>query len=173
MRFPLALYAWSKRAMATMKSGAMTIKLRASFSDLMRDAVDGNTEIHTYALQDNVLNKFFETNNTYSFTEKRYSSSKALATFLSILVPGFTLIGILWLGTDLVYKGEMAHGLGHYFEVEIDRQEVQTKLDRIELVWLSIPELAQADLRPHIVRDHIADGSYRSIRHLISRGNIV
>ncbi|MEA3439758.1 MAG: NUDIX domain-containing protein [Chloroflexota bacterium] len=70
------------------------------------------------------------------------------------------------------FRGETLHGLGHYYEVEIDRNEVQSYLDGIELVWLSIDELAQADLRPHIVRDFIADGSYRSVRHLISRDNV-
>ena len=70
------------------------------------------------------------------------------------------------------FKGEITHGLGHYFEVEIDREEVQSHLGRIELVWLSISELAQVDLRPHIVRDCIVDGSYRLVRHLISRDNV-
>lgn len=70
------------------------------------------------------------------------------------------------------FKGEVVHGLGHYFEVEIDRQEVQSRLDRTELIWLSMGELAQADLRPHIVRDCVVDGSYRSVRHLISRDDV-
>ena len=70
------------------------------------------------------------------------------------------------------FKGEIVHGLGHYFEVEIDREEFQSHLNGIELIWLPIKELAQADLRPHIVRDSIVNGSYRSVRHLISRDEI-
>ena len=72
----------------------------------------------------------------------------------------------------VTFEGEIAHGLGHYFEVEIDREQVKSHLNRIELLWLPISELAQADLRPHIVREHIADGSYRSVRHLISRDDV-
>jgi len=72
----------------------------------------------------------------------------------------------------ITFKGETLHGLGHYFEVEIDTKEVQSRLDGIELIWLSINELSQADLRPHIVRDVVADGSFRSVRHLISRDNV-
>ncbi len=72
----------------------------------------------------------------------------------------------------ITFKGETLHGLGHYFKVEIDRKQVQSRLDGIELVWLSINELSQADLRPHVVRDAIADGSFKSVRHLISRDNV-
>jgi 8-oxo-dGTP pyrophosphatase MutT (NUDIX family) len=72
----------------------------------------------------------------------------------------------------ITFKGETLHGLGHYFEVEIDREEILSHLDGIELIWLSLNELAQVDLRPHVVRNSIVDGSYKSVRHLISRDNV-
>ena len=72
----------------------------------------------------------------------------------------------------ITFKGETLHGLGHYFEVEIDCTDVQSQLDGIELVWLSLDELAQADLRPHVVRDSISDGSFKSVRHLVSRDDV-
>ena len=67
------------------------------------------------------------------------------------------------------FKGETIHGLGHYFDVEIDRMEVKSLLEEIELIWLPINEVTQADLRPHVVRDAIANSTYRSARRLISR----
>jgi len=72
----------------------------------------------------------------------------------------------------VTFQGEITHGLGHYFEVELDREDVQSDTNGIEFIWLSTSKLAQMDLRPHVVRDCIANGSYRSIRHLISRGSM-
>ena len=72
----------------------------------------------------------------------------------------------------ITFKGDITHGLGHYFEVELDRKEVRSDVDGIEFLWFSASELAQIDLRPNVVRDCIADGTYRSVRHLISRDNV-
>ena len=69
-------------------------------------------------------------------------------------------------------EGETAHGMGHYFEVELDREEVKSYLDGVELIWLPINELAQADLRPHVARDAIVYGTYKSVRRLISKAEI-
>jgi 8-oxo-dGTP pyrophosphatase MutT (NUDIX family) len=67
------------------------------------------------------------------------------------------------------FKGDIIHGLGHYFEVELDRPDVRSDVDGIEFPWFSVDELAQVDLRPHVIRDRIVDGTYRSVRHLLSR----
>jgi len=72
----------------------------------------------------------------------------------------------------ITFKGEVIHGLGHYFEVELDREDVQPNDDGIELLWFSLNEMTNLDLRPHVVRDHIVDGVYRTVRHLISRDKI-
>jgi 8-oxo-dGTP pyrophosphatase MutT (NUDIX family) len=66
------------------------------------------------------------------------------------------------------FKGDIIHGLGHYFEVELDRPDVRSDVDGIEFPWFSADELAQVDLRPHVIRDRIVDGTYRSVRHLLS-----
>jgi 8-oxo-dGTP pyrophosphatase MutT (NUDIX family) len=69
----------------------------------------------------------------------------------------------------ITFKGEITHGLGHYFQVELDREDVLSTSDEIEFLWFSPDALADVDLRPHVVRDHIAKGTYRSVRHLVSR----
>lgn len=71
------------------------------------------------------------------------------------------------------FKGEITHGLGHYFEVELDRENVQSDVDGIEFLWFSIEDLGGLDLRPHVVRDHIVNGTHKSVRHLISRDDVV
>ena len=69
----------------------------------------------------------------------------------------------------ITFKGEITHGLEHYFQVELDREDVLSTSDEIEFLWFSPDALADVDLRPHVVRDHIAKGTYRSVRHLVSR----
>ena len=72
----------------------------------------------------------------------------------------------------IIFKGDVTHGLGHYFEVELDREDVRSDTDGIEFLWFSSDDLADLDLRPHVVRDHIVKGTYRSVRHLISKDNV-
>ena len=64
--------------------------------------------------------------------------------------------------------GLTSHGIEHYFEVELDQQEIQSTVDGLEYVWEPIQTLDQLDLRPAIVRDRIVDGTFRNVRHLIS-----
>jgi len=72
----------------------------------------------------------------------------------------------------ITFKGDITHGLGHYFEVELDREDVRSDTDRIEFLWFSSDDLVDIDLRPHVVRDHIVKGTYRSVRHLISKDDV-
>lgn len=72
----------------------------------------------------------------------------------------------------ITFKGEITHGLGHYFEVEVDREDVLSDVDGIEFPWFSTHDLAELDLRPHVVRDRLLDGTYKSVRHLISRDDV-
>ena len=72
----------------------------------------------------------------------------------------------------ITFKGQITHGLGHYFEVELDREDVRANSDGSDLLWFSADALADIDLRPHAVRDHIVKGTYRSVRHLVSRDTI-
>jgi 8-oxo-dGTP pyrophosphatase MutT (NUDIX family) len=66
------------------------------------------------------------------------------------------------------YNGEVRHSLEHYFEVMLDRSNVVATNPGLEYKWIAIHRLAQVDLRPGIVRDHIIDGSYQHMNHLVS-----
>lgn len=72
----------------------------------------------------------------------------------------------------ITFKGAITHGLEHYFEVELDREDVRSDTDGIEFLWFSPNDLAGVDLRPHIVRDQIVKGTHQSVRHLISKDNV-
>jgi ADP-ribose pyrophosphatase YjhB (NUDIX family) len=79
-------------------------------------------------------------------------------------------LNYLFLVENMVeYKGHVLHGLGFYFEVIVEQMDLKPKRPGIQFYWYTAGELADLDLRPHVVRDKIADGSYRSIRHLISK----
>jgi 8-oxo-dGTP pyrophosphatase MutT (NUDIX family) len=66
----------------------------------------------------------------------------------------------------------LIHGIGFYYLVELEKEEVESASKDFEFIWFSKKELADLDLRPYIVRDCIANGSYRSISHLISRNEL-
>ena len=66
--------------------------------------------------------------------------------------------------------GVSVHGLEHYLLGEIDRTDVQSREPHLLFRWLPLDSLAQVDLRPHLVRDAIASGSYLRIRHLLVPG---
>ena len=66
------------------------------------------------------------------------------------------------------YAGEVRHGLGHYFEVTLDREDVASTNPVLAYHWLPLDGLGKVDLRPAVVRDAILDGSYARVRHLVS-----
>jgi 8-oxo-dGTP diphosphatase len=68
------------------------------------------------------------------------------------------------------FEGEYLHGIELYCEVKLESDEVESQLDGYEFPWLDVANLSRVDLRPTIVRDRIVDGSYRDLRHLVSRG---
>ena len=68
------------------------------------------------------------------------------------------------------HAGEIRHGLGHYFEVTLDREDVHSTNPALEYHWLPLDGLGEVDLRPSIVRDVIVDGAYTRVRHLVSTG---
>jgi 8-oxo-dGTP pyrophosphatase MutT (NUDIX family) len=65
------------------------------------------------------------------------------------------------------YNSEVRHSLEHYFEIELDRENVIPKNKSTEFIWVSIDEMPAIDLRPAIVRDCIVDGTYRRISHMV------
>ena len=69
----------------------------------------------------------------------------------------------------MYFQGQLRHGIGHYFEVELEREEIRCRDPNVECEWIPIHALQDIDLRPHVVRDRIIDGTYRDVCHVVSR----
>jgi 8-oxo-dGTP pyrophosphatase MutT (NUDIX family) len=69
----------------------------------------------------------------------------------------------------ILFEGAYLHGIEFYCEVKLGSDDVVAQIEGYEFYWLSVDLLSDVDLRPIIVRDRIIDGSYREVRHLISR----
>lgn len=65
------------------------------------------------------------------------------------------------------FKGMFIHGLEHYFEVELDNLEIRSTESHLSQHWLPLDALRDYDLRPWVVRDVIASGNFRHVRHLL------
>lgn len=63
--------------------------------------------------------------------------------------------------------GKLLQSVDHYFEVTLDREDVQSKESHLSQYWLPVSTLKDYDLRPCIVRDVIAEGRLYSVRHLV------
>lgn len=63
--------------------------------------------------------------------------------------------------------GNVIQTLEHYFAVTLDRTEVVSKERHLEQVWIDAQDFPKADIRPKIVRDLIAAGDWKDVRHLI------
>ncbi len=61
------------------------------------------------------------------------------------------------------------HGIELYCEIKLESDDVKSQLEGYEFPWLEVATLGEVDLRPTMVRDLIANGTYRDIRHLVSR----
>jgi len=59
------------------------------------------------------------------------------------------------------------HSLEHYFAVELDSHDVRSREDHLVQSWLPLSRLPEYDVRPHVVRDAIIDGSWETQEHLI------
>jgi len=66
------------------------------------------------------------------------------------------------------YAGRLVHGLEHYFLAEIDTVDVRSRETHVEFHWLPLQNLAEFDVRPHVVRDAILSGSYLHMHHLVT-----
>ena len=65
-----------------------------------------------------------------------------------------------------LWRGQLIQTLEHYFEVELDRMDVESREPHLEQLWLSPVLFAQADVRPTIVRDLLVSGQWLDTRHL-------
>ena len=67
------------------------------------------------------------------------------------------------------FDGEYLHGIELYCEVKLGTDDVDAQIEGYDFYWLAVDNLSDADLKPIIVRDLIVDGTYRNIRHLVTR----
>jgi ADP-ribose pyrophosphatase YjhB (NUDIX family) len=65
------------------------------------------------------------------------------------------------------YRGRIIQQAEHYFLVSLDRHDVVSRETHLKQYWLPLSSLAGLDLRPFVVRDAVARGSYLTDRHLI------
>jgi 8-oxo-dGTP pyrophosphatase MutT (NUDIX family) len=63
-------------------------------------------------------------------------------------------------------RGQLVQTLEHYFEVELDRDDVKSGERHLEHFWLSPDALATADVRPTIVRNTLLAENWRDVRRL-------
>jgi 8-oxo-dGTP pyrophosphatase MutT (NUDIX family) len=68
---------------------------------------------------------------------------------------------------QLVVDGRLTQTLDHFFEVTLDRGDVESRESHLSQHWLSVASLRDHDLRPWIVRDAIAEGRLHAVRHLV------
>lgn len=68
------------------------------------------------------------------------------------------------------FEGEFVHGIELYCEIRLESDAVVSQLDGFEFPWIELDELSGTDLRPTVVRDRIMDGTFRELRHLVTRG---
>jgi ADP-ribose pyrophosphatase YjhB (NUDIX family) len=59
------------------------------------------------------------------------------------------------------------HSLEHYFRVELDSYDVRSREPHLVQSWLPLSRLSSVDLRPHVVRDALADGSWAMRKHFV------
>ena len=64
------------------------------------------------------------------------------------------------------WRGELIQTLEHYFEVELDRLDIESNEPDLEQIWLPLQSFARADVRPTVVRDLLASGNWQGIRRL-------
>ena len=59
----------------------------------------------------------------------------------------------------------------HYFATSLDRKDIVSRESHIAQHWLPLEKLEEYDLRPKVVKDSLADGSYLEKRYLIDSGS--
>lgn len=63
--------------------------------------------------------------------------------------------------------GRVIHSLEHYFEVDLDGEEVCSAEPGLSQHWLPLATIREYDLRLAVVREVIAFGEFRQVRHLV------
>jgi 8-oxo-dGTP pyrophosphatase MutT (NUDIX family) len=65
-----------------------------------------------------------------------------------------------------LWNGRLIQTLEHYFDVELDRDEIESRERDLEQVWVSHHDFAKADVRPAVVKDVLLSGAWLQVRHL-------
>jgi ADP-ribose pyrophosphatase YjhB (NUDIX family) len=65
------------------------------------------------------------------------------------------------------YKGGVIQQAEHYFLVNLDRRDVESRERHLSQHWLPLLQFRDAIVRPIAVRNAIADGSYLTRRHIV------
>jgi ADP-ribose pyrophosphatase YjhB (NUDIX family) len=65
------------------------------------------------------------------------------------------------------HRGNAIQQAEHFFLVKLDRRDVKSHEAHLSQHWLPIAELASVDLRPHVVRNALMDGTYLTRRYLL------
>lgn len=63
--------------------------------------------------------------------------------------------------------GRLTQSVGHFFEVTLDREDIESREEHLSHYWLPVATLKDYDLRPWIVRDVIAEHRLHSVSHLV------
>jgi len=71
---------------------------------------------------------------------------------------------------QLLVDGRLTQTIDHFFEVTLDREDVQSRESHLSQHWLPVSSLKAYDLRPWTVRDLIAEGRVHAVRHLVVSG---
>ena len=70
----------------------------------------------------------------------------------------------------ILFEGQYLGGIELYCEIKLDSDKCESQEEGYEFHWIEVAKLNQIDLRPAIVRDRIFDGTYRDVRHLVTKG---
>jgi ADP-ribose pyrophosphatase YjhB (NUDIX family) len=65
------------------------------------------------------------------------------------------------------YKGNVVQQAEHYFLANLDRRDVASRESHLRQYWLTLSQFRDADVRPVVVRDAVADGRYLTKRYLV------
>lgn len=69
----------------------------------------------------------------------------------------------------ILFEGQYLGGIELYCEITLDSDKIESQEEDYEFHWIEVTTLKDVDLRPVIVRDLIFDGTYRDVRHLVTR----
>lgn len=67
----------------------------------------------------------------------------------------------------LRHSGNIIQQVEHFFLVMLDRRDVVSREPHLKQYWLPLSGLHDVDLRPVVVKNAVASGSYLTDRHLV------